>query len=209
MTAVTDLCSGSHCHVWLINIVHIYTHMLYNQVPTGLQFMLLHPTPLLAKCSLVSTPTCRWQEGNIQLDGALGALSWGLWSFALHPSNQWLPCQPGDGGGSVFDLALFLCPLGERPIKGSVLERYEAYFCEALRQLGADRGPFSFSCLMCTNHPPPCLNFLTGTQCWLPLGPQHRLIVSRLPHVSGEKREKSETPSLSPPLVPPDPSPIF
>lgn len=58
--------------------------MLSTQVPAGLQFMMLNSLPCLAKLSVVSTPTLRWQEGSVQLDGAVVFLSWGLWSFALH-----------------------------------------------------------------------------------------------------------------------------
>lgn len=57
---------------------------------------------------------------------------------------------------------------------------------------------------------PSSLNFpLTSAHSQLSSAPQRRRIVSKPLLVSGELREKAEAPSLSPPLVPPDPGPIF
>lgn len=174
--------------------------------------MILNPPP--QNGLLVSTPSLRWQEGSVQLDGTVVFISWGLWSIALHPPNQRLPCQPGEGAGSLLDLALFPCPWGRRLEEAWVSERDDAYLCGAVRQLGQGGGPFYISAAPLRSHPPasmpPCFNLpLASTHSRLPSAPQRRLIVYKPLLVSGEQREKTEAPSLSPPAVPPDPGPIF
>lgn len=105
MTAVTDLRFGSHSVTSDFSqppsheSTHTQTHTLYNQVPCWFAVYDTEPPPQKKKKqSLVSTPSLRWQEGSVQLDGTFVFLSWGLWSFALHLPNQRLPCQPGEGG---------------------------------------------------------------------------------------------------------------
>lgn len=86
----------------------------------------------------------------------------------------------------------------------------QGFFCDSWDKVEAlflDRTPPLPHPLACL---PPCLNFpLANTRSWLLLAPQQRLIVFKPPLVSREKREKAEAASLSPPLVPPDPGPIF
>lgn len=135
-----QICALAHTvsHLTLANPLPQHKHTCYTtKCPAGLQFMILNPTPP-QNVSLVSTPSLRWQEGSVQLDGTVVFLSWGLWSFALHPPNQRLPCQPGEGAGSLLDLAPFPLPIGT---EARVFERYDAYLCGAVWQLGQGGGP--------------------------------------------------------------------